>query len=222
MIKTKVLGSSFLFKGVDSICVDKCLRAINTEEVIYKKNETVYSPADFDKKIGFIAKGEATVGRIKANGDIIPLNFLTSGSAFGVLAAFTGRDEFPTVITAKKDLTVVYVNRYDLEEMMKISHQLSINLIEFLASRIEFLCDKISSFSSDNVEQKLARYLYHLYSEFQSADLKFNKKHAAESLNTGRTSLYRSLEKLEQSGVIKINDKTIIITNLKELERIAK
>jgi len=222
MDKINIMRSSFLFRGLNDDEFEACIKEVSRDIERYSKGDTIFDPGAFDRKIGFVISGEATVGRTKSCGDVIPLNSLKKGDAFGVLAVFNGREEFPTVISARKDCEILFVSREELDRMMRISHKLTINLIEFLANRIGFLCDKISSFSSDNVEQKLARYLFSLYKESGSTELKFNKKHAAESLNTGRTSLYRSLESLVECGIIEIKEKQIYIIDPKGLERITK
>lgn len=216
------LSSFFLFEGISDADKEKCISVCKMETRVYSKGEAIYSHSDFEKKIGLVLDGECRVERQRNDASSIPLNSLCVGDSFGVLAAFTGRDEFPTVVVAKRLAKILYFSKTELIEMISVSPQISINIINFLAGRIEFLCDKISSFSSDNVEQKLAQYLLSEYKSSNSLTLKINKKHAAESLNSGRTSLYRSLEKLEERGVIKIDKKIIKIIDLEGLERIAK
>ena len=75
------------------------------------------------------------------------------------------------------------------------------------------------SFTGDNVEQKLAIYILDIFRKTGDINIKLNKKHAAQSLNIGRTSLYRALDEWEASGIIDVTEKNIIIHDPEGLER---
>ena len=222
MDSTKWLTKTFLFKNIDPGDIYKLDSRLNIEYKDYKKNDDIYLPNAFENKMGFVVQGQCRVEKIRENGNHIPLNTLTPYDSFGVLAVFTGRDEFPTRIVAVTAAKIAYINKENLTNLMKESVQFSLNIIDFLSSRISFLCDKIYSFTGDNVEQKLAIYILDLYRKSGSSDIKLNKKHAAESLNVGRTSLYRALAELESDGIIKITEKNIIICDPEGLERKTK
>lgn len=213
---------SFLFNGIGDNKRTQLLSIVNPEYIEYKKGEYIYSPNKFDKKIGFVVRGECLIQKNRTIGDPIPLNALSVGDSFGVVAVFTGCEEFPTNILATKDCIIAYFSKENVVSLMNKNVAVSLNIIQFLASKVQFLNNKISSFSSDNVEQKVALYILNLYKDTQENTLKFNKKHAADLLNTGRTSLYRALSSLEDSGIIKIDNKNIIILDHNGLERKAK
>ncbi len=96
------------------------------------------------------------------------------------------------------------------------------NVIRFMSERILFLNEKIATFSGDNVEQKLARLLLCEKIYTDSCEFAFNKKKAAETINSGRASLYRALESLAEKGLITFDNKIIKIIDLCGLERISK
>ena len=222
MINNEYIRGSFLFEGVRDEVIDKCLANSVFEIIRYHRKDPIYTPSSFEHKIGIILEGKCRVNRLRCGCSPLPLNTLYPGDSFGVLAMFTGREEFPTEIVAEKDSVIAYISQESFEKMILLSGEISLNVIRFLANRINFLCDKVSSFSSDNVEQKLARYLVSLSQSTGCHELKFNKKAAAESLNTGRTSLYRALQSFAENGIIKINEKTITILDYDSLERITK
>lgn len=222
MEDNKSIHHSFLFKNISAEDIRKLIASVPPLPVTYTRGEAIYTPDGYEKKMGIVLSGECTVERVKPSGDRVPLNSLYPSDAFGILAVFAGDDEFPTYITAKKRAEIVFYSREDLEQLMKLSHSVSMNLLTFLADRALFLCGKVSSFSSDNIEQRLAMYLYNLYLSTGSNIVKINKKRVAEELNTGRTSLYRALDSLQEGGFISIDDKTIIIIDLEGLERISK
>ena len=222
MDNTNWLTKTFLFKNINPDDAERLTNWLNIEYKDYKKNEDIYLPNAFENKMGFVVQGQCRVEKIRENGNHIPLNILGPHDSFGVLAVFTGRDEFPTRIVAATAAKIAYINKENLTNLMKESVQFSLNIIDFLSNRINFLCDKIYSFTGDNVGQKLAIYIMDLYRKTGKTDIKLNKKHAAESLNIGRTSLYRALDELASSGIIEITEKNIIIHDPEGLERKTK
>lgn len=212
---------TFLFKGVDKDRIDSLLTSITLEERAYVKGATIYSPEIFDKKIGFVYRGECTVGRY-SNGSVIPLNVSRVYDSFGILTCFSPENEFPTVITAKSSATVLFMDHGDLRSLLTQSSEVSLNIIEFLTRKINFLNEKIAAFSGGSIEEKLANHLISLTKKHASREFDFNKKKSAEALNCGRASLYRALEALTSAGYITLEDKKIIINDLEGLERITK
>lgn len=212
---------TFLFPGISKKDIDSLLKTITLEIKHYPKGATVYSPETFDKKMGFIYQGECSVGRY-SNGNVIPLNASRVYDSFGILACFSHQDEFPTLITAKTLATVIFIDHDDLRTLVLKSPVVSLNVIEFLARKVNFLNGKIAEFSGGSIEEKLANHLIGLTKKCGSSEFSLNKKKCSEALNCGRASLYRSLEALANAGYITLEDKKIIINDLEGLERITK
>ena len=212
---------TFLFHGIDDDMIDTLLSKITVTERKYQKGETLYTPTDFEKKIGFVYSGECVVGR-QTSTSVIPLNLLKAYDSFGILTCFSQHDEFPTVITAKTATTVLFVMADDLKLLLAQNSTVSLNLISFLTQKINFLNEKIAAFSGCSIEEKLASYILSLKKKHGSLEFEFNKKKSAEALNCGRASLYRAIDALRSAGLITLADKKIIINDPEGLERITK
>lgn len=218
---TTFFEKTFLFRGIDINHINELLCRCEIEEKNYLKGETIYSPEDFERKIGFVYNGECLVSR-HAGGNFVPLNITKKYESFGIVTIFSDRDEFPTVVTAKNSCTVLFFSAKTLRYLIESSSQISINVITFLTKKISFLNDKVAAFSSGCVEEKLASYILSLKRKNNSLKFDFNKKKSAESLNCGRASLYRAIDALEAEGLISFENKKIIIINPEGLERILK
>ena len=215
------LKNTFLFRSVDASIIDGLLTSVHLEEKSYQKGDIIYSPDDFERKIGFVYEGECIVGRY-STGSIIPLNLIKAYDSFGILTCFSERDEFPTVITAKTNAKVLFIYADDLKLILKRSAEVSLNVIDFLSRKISFLNDKIAAFSGGSIEEKLANYILGLKKKHNSLEFEFNKKKSAEALNCGRASLYRAIDSLKMAGLITLDNKKIIINDPCGLERITK
>ena len=212
---------TFLFNGVDRGTIEHLLKNITIEEKSFVKGDTIYSPVEYEKKIGFVYSGECIVAR-DTHGSFVPLNVLRKYNSFGIIAILSDSNEFPTVIKAKNSCTVLFFSACDVISMLKEHHTVSMNIISFLTAKINFLNDKIAAFSAGSVEEKLASYILGIYKKYNSLEFELNKKNSAEALNCGRASLYRAIEALETGGYISVENKKIHINDLEGLERIRK
>ena len=215
------LKNTFLFKGIDESEISSLLDSVDFEESAYHKGDMIFSPDDFERKLGFVLDGECIVGR-NSGGTFVPLNILKKGNSFGILTVFSADDEFPTLIKAKNSCTVLFFSAEATRELVAKNAKVSMNVIEFLAKKISFLNRKIAAFSGGSVEEKLAGHILELKRKENSLTFDFNKKKSAEALNCGRASLYRAISSLEDAGYISFDNKKIIINDPEGLERILK
>ncbi len=209
----------FLFNGISEPEIDKIIADISFEERDYSKNEIIYSPNNFNKKIGFILNGECEVEKPSSLSGHVPLNKLSKGDSFGVVALFGDTLEFPTRIVSKTTTKILFLTQDDVIKIINISPVISLNIIKFLTGRIEFLNDRVAAFSGCSVEEKLVNYILELSRKYNSREFDFNKKRASEVLNCGRASLYRALDSLSGCGLIYVDIKKIYIKDPEGLER---
>ena len=217
-----LLGMLFLFKNLSLERITALSSAITPQLKRFAPGETIYSPSEFKTKIGFVICGSCVVERRRGDGVSIPLNKLAPGDAFGVLSVFSDKDEFPTFIKAKKESDVLFFDKNDVMYLIKNEPEIAVNLVYFLGNRIAFLNDKLSTFSADNTEQRVAKFLLYEAKKNDCTSFDFNCKKTAEALNIGRASLYRAIDSMTENGIIILENKKINITDLEGLERITK
>ena len=220
-ITLNTLKNLFLFEGLDDSKLLEIEKSLSYSIVEYSSGEDIYSPSEFKQEIGFILDGECVVERTKKDGRM-PLNTLKKYASFGVLAAFSCDEVFPTSVRAKKNSHVLFISKDEIVLLIQNYPQISMNLINFMSERISFLNNKIATFSSDNVEQKLSNHLLNLIKATDSNELSLNLKRTSEQINSGRASLYRAIDSLVEKGLIKLENKKIYIIDRDGLERNSK
>ena len=216
------LSSTFMFREVDADTLLKITAECDIEITEFSSGDKIFTPHDFEEKIGFVVSGKCEVNKLRDGKPPLPLNTLDSGASFGVLTLFSKKESYPTEIAAKKRSTVLFITRSDAVRLIEKNPQIAKNFISFLSDRVAFLNDKISTFSADNVEQKLAKFLVSSSYGNGGEPLEINHKRTAEIINSGRASLYRALDALSEKGIIKIENKKIFILDFEGLERISK
>jgi CRP-like cAMP-binding protein len=211
---------TFLFRGVNEKTLDLLLKK-NFETCKYKKGEVIYSPEDYDRKIGFIYNGKCAVLRERHGAENVILNVLQRSESFGVLAAFS-TEEFPTSVRAMSDCEILFFTKSEIVNLITKSPEISLNLINFLADRIAFLNKRIATFTCSSASSKLASYILSEYARCGTDEITFNCKRAATVINTGRASVYRALDSLSADGAIVYDTKKITIKNIEMIERMLK
>ncbi len=216
------LSETFIFRGINFEKIRSITQQINIEIQSFKKGDIIYSPELFENKIGFVFTGECYVERLKSDGNSIQLNSLKPHDSFGIIAVISEKASFPTRIRAKKCSSVLFIHKNDFLRIIKRYPTVSVNVIHFLADKLDFLNKKVASFSFDTAEEKIANYILLSAPNNESNYISFNSSKAAATLNIGRASVYRVLETMEKNSLIKYENKKIYILNRKGLERISK
>ena len=220
IIKNALKGT-FLFSGFSDVEYNLAKQYFLGEARTFERGEVIYSPSVYERKIGFVVSGECEVRRSRQDGSRVTLNTISRGGSFGISAVFSDED-FPTVIYAKKRSSVVFITRDELLDLMGRFPAVSLNIIRFQNDRIAFLNKKIETFSAGSVEERVACYILGEYKKLGTVELPLNRMKTADALGVGRASLYRALDSLADSGIISLDTKKIVITDLEGLERISK
>ena len=187
----------FLFEGL-SDTEKKEITALLPEAKVYEKGETIYSKTDFCRSFCILLEGKATV----KSGDVVYKEFC-AGDTFGAAALFGKTEKYATDIYAASRCKVAFIGEDLLKSIFAKYPQCAINYIAFLSEKVRFLNRKIEQFSAASATEKLYLYLA------EQGDKKINFSAAARFTGLGRTSLYRSLAELENSGRIERNGNII-------------
>lgn len=216
------LSTVFLFQGVKKEIIADIIKKITPEIKLYARREKIYTPSDYEHKVGFIIRGECTVERIKGDGNSVPLNTLKTGQSFGIMTILSCDDEFPTRVIAKRETEILFLSKDDTLNLINGYPRIAMNVISFLSKKICFLNSKIATFSSASVEEKLSNYILSEYKRLGSDTIPFNCQKSAAAISAGRASLYRAINTLSENGTIKLENKKIYIIDPKGLERNSK
>lgn len=206
------LSSFFLFDGLG----DEALRAIAErleKPVAYRRGQVVYTTDTFRRAIGLILRGSVIVRSSGEAAHNVIINRLCAGEIFGVAALFDSeQDAYVTEITADGDTVVQFLEQELVSRLLMEFPLIGERYIRFLSGRIRFLNRKLSALTVGNTENRLYHYLLTHQDEGGVIRLPDTMTELANTLNMGRSSLYRSLDTLVRDGILVKDGKTYRIS----------
>ena len=204
----RVLSACFLFRGISEKALFSLIAQLEAPQT-FRKGETVYEPASFCHALALVLEGELRVVSDADGRKHAILNTLSAGDICGVTAVFGEGETFVTEVYATQDAAVVFITQAQLSAWFSCYPQLAENYICFLTDRIRFLNRRITTYTGGQADERL----WHFLCERADAEgiVRFSGSlcDLARALDVGRSSLYRSLDRLEEAGRLSRNGKHI-------------
>ncbi len=189
-----------LFDGLS----DGVLAALETEldtPQHYARGASIYGTQEFRRAIGLIVSGTVTV-HTPTDGRALMMNRLTAGDMFGAAALFDAADTYVTTVTAEEETDIVFLSQDTVSDWLRRYPPLAENYIRFLSGRIRFLNHKVSMLTGGSAESRLYGYLQSHQAEDGRVHMPKSMVELAHTLHIGRSSLYRALDALTDSGIL--------------------
>ena len=209
---TLKLGDFFVWRGLSPEETKAVLKELPKPE-FFPKGARIFSGVHFRRALAMILSGEVQVFRAD-DGRRIVMNRLGAGQIFGAAALFGETDAYVTEIEALRATKLLFISQSRMSDYIARYPVVAENYIRFLSDRIRFLNRKIANFTNGPNGNRLYRYLLEHRQPDGLVNIPVSMVELAQSLNIGRSSLYRSLDALESEGWIHREGKSIRITKL--------
>lgn len=178
---------------------------IHVEELIAKKNQTLFFEGDECKNLGLIISGKVSIISYFADGKEIIYNTLGKGEMFGNNLIFSSEPFFRGDVVAVEESVITYISK---EEILKALSE-NVGLLEqYLKQQSDFsktLNFKIKLLTIDNARD---RFIYYL--TFNKGQVTYRSvTKLAKELYLTRETLSRTMYKMAKQNEIEIVNKTI-------------
>lgn len=191
---------------------------INIDENIlvikeYRKGNIVKEENDYCNEIGFIIEGEVSITTYTYEGNEHLITILHKGDFFGDNLIFSSNKIYPGTIISTSTSKIGYINPVSFINLLSSNHNFCTEYLKYNSLRTIQLQNRIKILSQKSIESKISFYLKLKHTE--TGDKKINihsKEKLSKLLNIPRPSLSRSLKKMVDEGLIKMN-KNIIYMN---------
>ncbi len=203
----------FIFKGLNKTEIEE-ISAQFPPLQNYKKGEIIYSSNTFKNALGFVVKGNAVA--VSNNDNKVYLKSFNENMCFGAAALFGDNEAYVSTVTAKTDISILFISEDQLKAIFTKYPKTAINYIAFLSDKVRFLNTKLRVISCMSAEDTILTYLSNVTDSDNYAQIPKNMTVFAKMLGLSRASLYRALDNLVENGsILKENNKFKVIKNEK-------
>ncbi|MBE6779137.1 MAG: Crp/Fnr family transcriptional regulator [Ruminococcaceae bacterium] len=200
----------FLLEGLSPEVAQQYWQQAVTAPRSYEKGEVIYDSRTAQPSLAVVLSGTVRV----LHGRVV-MNTLRSGDVFGAAALFGGDRTYESLVMAHTPCQVAFIPQETVCGWMAAEPCVAINYVRFLSDRIRFLNRRLATLTAGQTDGKLWHFLL-AQQQDGVVHLSGGMVELAKRLDMGRSSLYRSLEALAESGRIRRQGKDIYI--LKEDE----
>lgn len=199
-----------------------------SELKFFQKNSFLFM--ENDKYLGFyiLLKGAIKVFKILDDGREVVVHIIRPIDSFAELPLFE-KSNYPVNATAIEESLTLFIPKEAFLELLKENNEISLKMLAGFAKRMMMLVNKIESLTAKEVRIRLAAYLLNEIELNGTIDLpepfvklNISKKDLAAYLGTITETLSRTLAKLQNEGIIRLNKKKIFITDKKKLRGLTK
>lgn len=190
----------------------------------FTKNQIIISPEEEITSIYLLKKGLVRMYIISEEGEEATIHVFRSGSFFPIMLSFSSRPN-KYYFEAVEDMKVVKAPAKEVTEFIKSNPDVLFDLTTRFADAITGLMLRIEQLVSQGAYPKIVSLLLYLTDTFgekidegTKIKLQFSHDDIAAWVGVARETVSRQIEKLQQKGLIKQEDRHIVITDLKKLQ----
>ncbi len=165
----------------------------------------------------FITAGQARAYRNSPSGREQVLMQLGAGQAFNLVPLFNTEGLNHASVQAITPVSLEVISRDDLQQLVRESPELALELLHDLARRLDHLTDLVESLSLRTVRGRLARFLLD-HAEETTVSRRWTQDEIAARLGTVRDMVGRTLRAFADAGLLRMERDHIVLLDRAGLE----
>ncbi|MDP3087076.1 MAG: Crp/Fnr family transcriptional regulator [Methylotenera sp.] len=193
--------------------------ANGTRVVEVPRGGTLFNRGDRAHGFYLLLEGQIKLGVISPQGDEKVIGLIQPRESFGEAVLFLERS-FPIYAQATLDSIVLLITRDAIFDILDSDVTVVRRMLAGISARNRQLVNDIESISLQNSAQRLIGYLLQISADSPNPErvqLPANKLTIASLLNITPETLSRVMMRLQNAGLIEVNGKEIVITNVSGL-----
>ena len=193
----------------------------------FTKNEIIFN--ENNAYVGFyvLLKGTVKVYKISSKGKESVVHIIKPLTAFADIPLFEGGN-YPVSAEALEESLALLIPKEQFLELIHNEPEISLKMLAGFAKRLKSLINQLEDISSNEVPNRLAKYLLREIKISGTENLpepfiklSVPKSTVASYIGTITETLSRALKKLQNEKIIRVSGKKIFITDLKKLKNLA-
>jgi len=217
-VQAEFLRSLPYFSGLDTAELDAIGRYIHEKKA--ERGEILVFEGDPAETLYFVVSGAVKVYKTSADGKEQILHVIRPGESFNDVPVFSGSANL-TSAEAMGPVTLQFINKTDLEAILREHCQVAMNVIQVLSQRVQHLVSLVEDLSFRHVTGRVAKILLEYIGGGDGERPRLTQQEMAAMIGTAREMVGRSLKSLEEDGTIRMERNRVIIADQAALREVA-
>jgi CRP/FNR family transcriptional regulator len=218
----QTLAKAALFSGLTES--ELSFLAQRTVPRNFSAGESIFTEGGPCSGLYVVESGNVRIFKSSASGREQVLSIDGPGSSIAELPVFDGGN-YPASAMAVNDATLLFVSKQDFHALCLAHPQVALKVMRVVGARLRKLVGIIEELSFTTVRQRLISFLLRLAQKEGTRSaagielmLPINNQELASQIGTVRELVSRNLSRLQAEGLLKIDGRTLTISNVKALE----
>lgn len=205
---------------------DKAYFLSFTQKIAFKKGKLIFYEDGIPTGIFLVKRGRAKIYKTGIYGKDQIFYIYKRGDLFGY-HALLANEKYEDSCEALEDCEILFISRKDFEYLLEKIEKLKLLFIQNMSHEFGVLVNTITVLAQKPLRERLALYLLILHERYfeeenQKSEISLRREDLANIIGTARESLGRLLKDFKEEKLIKINKRTIEITNFEKMKKLAK
>ena len=211
---TQRLSQFYMFSELKPAQIEPLVAGTRLLEV--PRGATLFNRGDLANGFYLLVEGQVKLGVTSPQGDEKVIGLIQPGESFGEAVLFLER-LFPIYAQATLDAKVLLITKDAIFDILENDAVVVRRMLAGISARNRQLVNDIESILLQNSTQRLIGYLIQISTDSPNPEhvqLPANKMTIASMLNITPETLSRVMLRLQNTGLIEVNGKEIMITNI--------
>lgn len=211
-----------IFKDLEPREIERLSQRVHWRN--YKAHQQIISHQETSNDVYFMVSGTVRVILFSSSGKEVAFRDISAGECFGEFAAIDSAPRSANVI-AMTDVMIGSVPAESFRTILLEHPAVSMAMLTYLTRLVRSLSERIFEFSTLAVKNRIHSELLRLARDHvgddNTARLSPAPTHSdiASRISTHREAVTRELNEMTKSGLLKRDGRTLIVTDVTELER---
>ncbi|HUU50427.1 MAG TPA: Crp/Fnr family transcriptional regulator [Nitrospinota bacterium] len=221
-----ILKKCSIFSFLPERDLDKVKKIVH--EKVYKKNEHIFHEGEKARGFYILKSGKVKVYKTSMDGKEQILHIISEGESFGDAAVFHG-ETYPANAQAMTDSHLIFIEKMDFIRLIKEFPDISLKIMASLSAMLRDFTRLVEDLSLKEVSSRIAKYFLEQSKNHGKKTLEgprftldLSKTQLASRLGTIPETLSRSLSKLKERDIIRVDKNDIVVLEEDALQKIAE
>lgn len=216
-----VLINSPLFRGLEIEEIEALMQKTSHQIRQFVNKELLASSGERVDKAIILLEGRLQGEMVDFSGNSLKIEELDPPQMVAAAFLYGPLSVFPVNLSAKSEGKILIIFKSDFTNMLSKDPRVLNNYLNIVSSKAQFLSGKITFLNFKTIKEKIAFFLLQkMKKESPIVIINQTQKGLAELFGVARPSLARSINEMEENGILKWERDQVLVLDPKRLNLI--